>query len=199
MINKVYYINLEHRLDRKEHIEKLLDESGLLSISERINAISHVAGQIGCIMSHILTLEKFIESNEEYCLILEDDFSSDNSESLKLDIKKIFDDNIDFDIIQILGNHITLGDSVSGYLKKVIESQTTSGYIVNKKFVNTLLDNFRESLILISTYGVSHDFCLDQYWKRLQPISKWYCFYPALGYQMDGYSDILNTDVSYKC
>ena len=200
MISKVYFINLNHRLDRKEHIEKLLTDSDLINISERISAIYNKSlPHAGCVLSHILTIEKFIESNEQYCLILEDDFTTDNVNALKSDINKLFIDKIDFDIVQLSGNHIQLHNCECKYLKKVTDSQTTSAYIINKNFANTLLNNFRESYKLISDFGRRHEYCLDVYWKKLQPISKWYCYLPALGYQMDSYSDIENINASYKC
>jgi GR25 family glycosyltransferase involved in LPS biosynthesis len=200
MISKVYFINLDHRIDRKEHIEKLLTDSDLIDISERVPAIYNKSlPHAGCVLSHILTIEKFIESNEQYCLILEDDFITDNINTLKIDINKLFIDKIDFDIVQLAGNHIQLHDCEHTYLKKVTDSQTTSAYIISKNFANTLLNNFRESYKLISDFGRRHEYCLDIYWKKLQPISKWYCYLPALGYQMDSYSDIENINASYKC
>ena len=196
---KIYYINLNHRTDRRAHIEDLLKKSNLFSISERIDAIKNELGHIGCVLSHIKTLELFIESGDEYSIILEDDFITDTPDKLKDDIFKIFNDGVDFDLIQLAGNHINLTDSEYPYLKRVYDSQTTSGYIINRKFANILLNNFKESYNLISKFGRVHEYCLDIYWKSLQPISKWYCFYPTLGYQMDGYSDIEKNNVSYKC
>ena len=200
MINKVYFINLDHRIDRREHIEKLLTNSDLIDISERIPAIyNKLLPHAGCVLSHILTIEKFIESDEKYCLILEDDFTVDNIKTLKDDINKLFIDEIDFDIVQLAGNHIQLHDCEHRYLKKVTDSQTTSAYIISKNFANTLLNNFRESYRLISEFGRRHEYCLDIYWKKIQPVSKWYCYLPVLGYQMDSYSDIENKNASYKC
>jgi len=200
MINKVYFINLNHRLDRREHIEKLLKDSDLFDITERISALYNVVlPHAGCVLSHIASLERFIGSGEEYCLILEDDFTANNASTLKSDIQKLFDDGVDFDIVQLSGNHMRLDDCEFEYLKKVMDSQTTSGYIINKRFATTLLDNFKESYRLISEFGRQHNYCLDIFWKKLQPVSKWYCFYPALGFQMDSYSDIEKSHASYKC
>ena len=202
MINKVYFINLNHRLDRREHIEQLLKDSDLFDITERVSALYNKAlPPAGCILSHIVALERFIGSKAEYCLILEDDFTTNNIDTLKENIQKLFDDGVDFDIVQISGNHLNLesGGEYPSYLKKVFDSQTTSGYIINRRFTNTLLENFKESYTLISEFGRRHEYCLDIFWKKLQPISKWYCFFPPLGYQMDGYSDIEKRNVSYKC
>jgi GR25 family glycosyltransferase involved in LPS biosynthesis len=200
MINKVYFINLNHRLDRREHIEQLLKNSDLFDITERISALYNKnLPHAGCVVSHIAALERFIGSKENYCLIIEDDFTTDNTDILKSSINQLFIDNIDFDIVQISGNHQNLIDCEYSYLKRVIDSQTTSGYIITKSFAEKLLENFKESYSLISEFGRRHEYCLDIYWKKLQPISKWYCFSPTLGYQMDSYSDIEKMNASYKC
>jgi len=200
MISKVYFINLNHRVDRRSYIEKLLENSGLDIITERISAVNNpVVGAAGCIVSHILTLERFIGSKENYCLVLEDDFTSDNPTMLKNNIKRLFDDKVDFDIVQISGNHVDIRKCDYPYLKIVKDSQTTSGYIVNRRFATTLLDNFKECYKLISELGKQEQSCLDIHWKKLQPTSKWYCFFPSLGYQIDGYSDIEKAHTSYRC
>ena len=36
------------------------------------------------------------------------------------------------------------------------------------------------------------------YWKKLQPHSNWFICNPKIGYQMEDYSDIENTVVSYN-
>ena len=75
-IGKVYYINIDHRLDRKEQILKELDTVGIASSKiERISAIYKKGfGILGCGLSHKKAVEHFIESKEDYCIIFEDDF-----------------------------------------------------------------------------------------------------------------------------
>lgn len=199
MIEVVYYINLDSREDRKAHIEKTLKKCGLEKISNRISAIKREIGVMGCVESHILSLEKFIESNLEYALIIEDDLLVKDKENFKKNILKIFENSVDFDIVQISGNHINLLDCDFDFLKKVVDSQTTSGYIITRNFAPTLLANFKESLDLMKKNGKTHENCLDIYWKKLQPDSKWFAFVPVLGTQMPGYSDIENKDVFYNC
>jgi len=199
MIDIVYYINLDHRDDRRAHIEKTLKKCDLINISHRISAIKRDIGVMGCVESHILTLEKFIESGLDYALIIEDDLLIKEKENFKKELSKIFEKNIDFDLVQISGNHIKLDDCSYDFLRKVIDSQTTSGYIITRGFAPILLKNFRESLENMNKEGKKHENCLDIYWKKLQPDNKWFAFFPALGTQMPGYSDIENRDVYYNC
>lgn len=198
MIDKIYYINLDSRIDRNEHILDMLTECELIEITERVSAIYNDLGYLGCSLSHIKTIEMFIESNLQTCLIIEDDFFIKKRKSFIKNIKKLFDNNIDFDIVQLSGNHFKLELTNNRWLKKVIDSQTTSGYILTKDFAPILLNNFKESYDLLKE-DKNHFYFLDIYWKKLQPISKWYCFYPALGYQMKSYSDIEKRITSYRC
>lgn len=195
---KIYYINLKHREDRLEDIEKSLDECGLLDLSERFEAVEvKENGVLGCVLSHIGVIKKFINSDEEYAIIIEDDLFIKETSTFKGIIDNFFEQEIDFDVTQISGNHLNTKETKYGFLHKVIDSQTTSGYILSRKFSQTLLDNFEESCDLMKKYGKNYDYCLDIYWKKLQPNNNWFCFMPPLAYQKAGYSDIENKNVDY--
>jgi len=199
MIEVIYYINLDHREDRRIHIERTLKDCGLKKISKRISAVKREIGVLGCVESHIIAIENFIESNLKYALIIEDDLLIKDKDNFKKDLSNIFENKLDFDLVQISGNHLKLEDCDYDSLRKVIDSQTTSGYIITKDFAPILLNNFKESLELMNKDGKQHDNCLDIYWKKLQPENKWFAFFPALGVQMPGYSDIENKNVFYNC
>ena len=42
-----FYINLKHRADRREHIEKMKDKFEIFKNVERMDAILHERGEIG--------------------------------------------------------------------------------------------------------------------------------------------------------
>jgi GR25 family glycosyltransferase involved in LPS biosynthesis len=199
MIEIIYYINLDSREDRRAHIEKTLKKCDLENMSNRISAVKRDIGVMGCVESHIIALEKFIDSNLNFAMIIEDDLLIKDKDNFKKELSKIFENKLDFDLVQISGNHLKLEECEYDFLRKVIDSQTTSGYIITKDFAPTLLNNFKESLELMNKDGKQHDNCLDIYWKKLQPENKWFAFFPALGIQMPGYSDIENKDVFYNC
>lgn len=205
-IDKVYYINLDHRTDRLLEIEKVLDDLECPSEKrERIIAFTHPQfGTLGCTKSHMHALEKFIESGLESCLILEDDFIYESVERFNESINYIFKNKIDFDLIQLSYNHNGLQSTETSHkiLRKVLKSGTISGILVHKSFAPKLLANYKEGhqllLDYVQKYGcLIHDLIIDVYWQRLQPQSKWYCFSPRLGYQRESYSDIENKVVNY--
>ena len=199
-ITKVYFINLEKRKDRLEHIENVLFNK-LNFPKEKVERIEGVIvpnenGSVGCASSHIKILNKILREKQEVVLILEDDFDVYDPK-LFWDYINEFNLN-EWDLIQVSANLIEYQDSRLERLVKVVESQTTSGYIINIKFVNKLLRCFRESKReLINTKDTM--WAIDQNWKKLQKKSKWYCFNPRLGFQINGFSDIENKIVDYKC
>ena len=74
-IDGIVYINLDHRIDRKELIESEFER--LRISSEKIHCRSAVYNQLngtkGCLLSHIQSLTYAIEKGWEAVLILEDD------------------------------------------------------------------------------------------------------------------------------
>jgi hypothetical protein len=71
--DQVIYINLDERIDRKEHMEKNVLNNFLPEKVLRYSAIKHIKPYIGCTKSHIACLNIAIENNYENVMILEDD------------------------------------------------------------------------------------------------------------------------------
>ena len=102
-IQHAFYINLEHRTDRREQIEQELLIMGINS--QRFNAIHTTNGSIGCTMSHLRLLEKAILENYSHILILEDDIQFLEPETFKINFNKflkLHENN--WDVIIFSGN-----------------------------------------------------------------------------------------------
>ena len=57
-IDKIFYINLDERKDRKEQIEKEFEKFEIpLEKVERFEAIKHQYGMIGCSKSHFVSFK----------------------------------------------------------------------------------------------------------------------------------------------
>tara|TARA_B110000261_G_scaffold136859_1_gene154920 strand:- start:685 stop:1140 length:456 start_codon:yes stop_codon:yes gene_type:complete len=126
-IDKIYYINLEHRIDRKEHIEnqikKYIDPE--LSITKRFNAIENKNGHIGCSKSHLNIIEECIQNNYNNVLIFEDDFEFIIEESeFKNYLNKFFTKYSNYDILLLGVNGPSFANKSDFF--KVTNSQTTS-------------------------------------------------------------------------
>jgi GR25 family glycosyltransferase involved in LPS biosynthesis len=203
-IDKIYYINLEHRKDRREHMETWLRETGVPEEKiERIDAVyNKERGIVGCVQSHIKALETFINSDHLVCCLFEDDYIPVNKNSFWESIDSIFANNIEFDIIQLSYNKLESTNSSYTFLVKPTHAQTTSGYLITREFAPKLIENFKEGMEKLieyyDKYGIKNGYyCLDAYWDKLMPNYKWYVYHPRLGYQLESYSDIENSVVNY--
>lgn len=204
-IDCVYYINLDRRTDRCVEIESEIDK--LEVPNEKRVRISGVdmpgMGMLGCGLAHKYTVERFLASPHKNCLILEDDFEvTIEKDYLDYILNNIFEGEIPFDCLMLGGNILKREETDYPFLHKVLEGQTTSAYVITRDLAPILLQNLEESTHLLEQYyretGKRKDeYSLDQYWKRLQPISKWYIINPRAGRQRKSYSDIEEKVVDY--
>lgn len=194
VLDKIMYINLDHRTDRREEIESELNEKGL--DYERFSAIKDVRGAIGCCKSHLAVLKKARDHGYQNILVLEDDFQflTDKSEFEK-QIKKLFE--VHFDVCLLAYNTNNLQESPYPFLCKITDSQTASGYLVQSHYYDTLISHWEHSLKMFIETGNEPLYTCDQSWKTLQERDLWYCFKERMGIQRDSYSDIQKGMVSY--
>lgn len=196
-IGAIYYINLAHRTDRKKQFEQEMANIGFPQEKiHRIDAISKPSmGALGCGLSHIKALDTFLASEHSYCLIFEDDFMfSLNLDYCKFLLKYAFTHRPDFDLLMLSGNIMKSEPTDLFFLQRVLDGQTVSGILVPRHFAKCLRDTFQEAVLQLEEWYMKtnerkHEYCIDIYWKRLQPVSKWYIFSPKLGIQRESYSD----------
>ena len=190
-LNNTFIINLEDRVDRRYDS---LEQSNKISYDPIIfNAIKDNNGRIGCTMSHINVLKNAMELDLEYVVILEDDILICNENYIMYNVNKIM--TMDWNVI-ILGGVVRRESQINNMISKVIDCQTTTGYIVNKKYYMILYDNLNEGLELLKNTNNS-SYAIDIYWKKLQ-TNKWFCMKNKYIYQKSGYSNIENKIVDYK-
>jgi hypothetical protein len=206
-INRVYYINLDHRTDRKNDLLQWITETGFpLDKVERVPGVyipnkSHIAFTV----AHINALETFLKSGHDNCLILEDDFEPNNKATFWNDVDRIFKDKLDFDVVMCAFNdgvtQATAGPT--NYLIRMLYTYSTSGYIITKQIAPIVIDHFKDAV----RFGIHEEsitnkkatqYVGDVYWCKLMPLHKWYAFYPKLGHQRPSYSDIEQTFSDYN-
>jgi GR25 family glycosyltransferase involved in LPS biosynthesis len=204
-IDCVYYINLEHRTERRE---EFLNEMKLLGVPEskivRIDGVyTKGAGVIGCQYSHIKALTAFIESGHKNCIIFEDDFKINlDINYAKYLVRKLFEKNIQFDVV-MLGGSIHKAETTDILsMSKAHKVLTTSGYIITKEFAPVLKELWVQHLPLIEeeykkSGNILSEYCLDVVWTQIQPQNRWYIFNPKIGKQRESYSDIENKVTAY--
>jgi len=190
-INKIFYINLDKREDRKEEIESELKNYELFENSHRIQAIETPGqGILGCTMSHLNAIKLAKDRNYTNVLILEDDFQfTISKEEFENQLQIFFDSKIPYNICMISYNIQRSEPTEYPFLTKVVEAQTASGYIVHHSFYDKMIELYEWAIPLLRDTREHWHYANDQCWKRLQPESNWYCLTPRCGRQRPGYSD----------
>jgi len=205
-IDCIYYINLEHRTDRKE---QFLNEMKVLGVPDskivRIEGVyTKNCGAVGCGYSHIKALTAFIESGHKNCIIFEDDFKITlDINYTKYLLRKVFEKNIPFDVFMLAGNIHKAESTERIHIYKAHKVCTTSAYIITREFARILKELWLEYVPLLEEeYNKSgtilSDYCIDLVWTRIQPQYRWYIFIPRIGKQRESYSDIENKIVTYS-
>ena len=197
-IKNAFYINLEHRTDRKEHVKNELNNIGIKST--RFNAIKMTNGAIGCSLSHLKLLEDAKKNQLDHILIVEDDITFLDPSLFKTQINKFFElHNNKWDVILFAGNNMPPFEIIDDTCVKVSRCQTTTGYLVNGHYINVLISNIKMGLThLINSPGDTVKYAIDKFWFVLQNNSKWYLITPLTVVQREDYSDIEKRVTNYQ-
>lgn len=206
-IDKIYYINLDHRTDRKIEIENELNTHFTSDDQHKIirfPAIKHEQGLLGCSMSHLEVIKHARASNAKYIIVFEDDFEFLVSMEIFNDnITKLFqqvnENNLDFKVVMLAYNAINTYEIPNNdLLYATTNVQTCAGYLVNSKYFDELITCWEYGVAMYQQTWQDWIYCCDQYWKKLQN-EKWYLFKTRIGKQRAGYSDCGKRNVDYNC
>jgi GR25 family glycosyltransferase involved in LPS biosynthesis len=186
-IEKIVYINLDRRPDRREEIEGELHRAGLLG--ERFSAICTSPGSIGCAQSHLAVLKEARARGYRNILVLEDDFTFlvSKEECSRL-VGQALQEVPTFDVL-MFAYAINSCTPFSATLTKVQDGQTCAGYLVNQKFYDTLISTWEQSTAKLIRTGEHWNYACDHAWKTLQPGAEWYAFTMRIGKQRASFAD----------
>jgi len=195
-IKHTLYINLSSRPDRKQHVESQLQMLGIKG--ERFNAIKLPNGALGCSMSHLKCLENAKKEGWPHLLIVEDDIKFLKPILFKNQINKFLSTHKSWDVILISGNNIPPYQKIDDTCIKVSSCQTTTGYLVNGHYFDTLIENFRVGIKKLIENPEQHNlYAIDKFWFQLQKKDNWYLIIPLTVIQNEGYSDIEQRQTNY--
>jgi glycosyl transferase family 25 len=182
-IDKVFYINLPQRTDRKLEIETEFEKYGITNY-ERFNAIKHdTIGLVGCAKSHVGVLQIAKERGYQRVLIFEDDFQFVVSKQHFEDCMSKIED-IDFDVC-LLSYHLFQSTELpeTPFIEKVLDAQTASGYIINQHYYDTLINQISPAIPLLEQTNAHWLYANDVVWKALQKTDNWICMKERIGIQ----------------
>ena len=195
-IKHAFYINLASRPDRKQHVEEQLKIMGIEA--ERFNAIKLANGALGCSLSHLKCLETAKENNWSHLLVVEDDIKFLDPELFKNQLNKFFVNHNNWDVVIVGGNNVPPYQKIDDTCVKVSSGQTTTGYLVNGHYFDTLIENFRTGIKkLIENPQSPVLYAIDKYWFNIQKIHNWFLIIPLTVTQREDYSDIEKKATNY--
>ena len=197
-ITHSFFINLDHRTDRKQHVQKQLRSIGIFNPT-RFNAIRLPNGAIGCGMSHLRCLEHARDNAWDHVLIVEDDIQFLDPSLFVNQINAFLHNQKEWDVLLLAGNNVPPYREIDTTCVQVSFCQTTTGYLVKNHYFETLINNIR--------LGISHlirepnnriMYAIDKFWILLQRQDKWFLIIPLTVTQREDYSDIEKRPTNYK-
>lgn len=197
-MENVFYINLEHRTDRKEHVERELTQLGWKYT--RFNAIKMPRNPaLGCTLSHLKILDMAKANDLDYVIIVEDDILFTDKPLFLKNFNEVLLSGKQFDVCILSGNLLPpYSQFLSNSAIRVSHSQTTTGYMVQRHYYDTLINNIREGANLLLRNPTMRDYyAIDMYWLQLQKIHTWIIVVPLTVTQTESYSDIEGRTVNY--
>lgn len=192
-IMHAFYINLDHRNDRKEQFEEECRKMNLTV--ERFPAVLKSPGALGCAHSHRNLIRLARERKYPYVIVFEDDFEF-------LVSRETFDCILnslpsDYDVV-MLSYDLQQSEPYNEDFGRVLEVQSASGYIVSSRFYDTLLETWDKAVENYDNNPHCHWLYInDQSWKPLQPVSRWYYSIVRVGKQRPSWSDLSQAFVDY--
>jgi len=181
-VDKVVYINLDKRTDRDAHIRTVLAQFG--DKVTRMSAIETNPGFIGCLQSHIAVLKAAKHHGWKNVLVMEDDVEWNEFQTGYAIVERLAASHY---------NVIHLGPSAAKIVPgtyQLLDGQTTSSYLVNGHYIDTLLACYVAALPPLKQTLDECTYGSDQCWKRLMREGGWFAPTPALMYQRPDHSDI---------
>lgn len=181
----VYYINLHDDIERRINVEKQLynifDEKDVV----RFEAYYDEYGPYGVGISHIEVLKKALLQSKNNIFIFEDDVE------WTLDKEQIYDiiNSIDDYDITLLYYNIGHMENVLTYKKYeknknlflCNNARSCAGYLINKKFIQKLLEVWENTVPNIKKYKPDNfPYLIDRSWNILENNNKFFCTIPRL-------------------
>ena len=197
-IKHVVYINLDHRTDRRVEVERELENVGLLGVAERYSATKAKDGRIGCTLSHLRCIQTAKKKGLSHLMLVEDDIQFLKPTVFTEQLNKFLQSGIEWDMILLAGNNLPPHIQVHESAIKVSRCQTTTGYIINRHYYDTLINNMREGITNLMKQPSQHfHYAIDKFWFRLQMRDRWFLITPLTVTQRESFSDIEQRTTNY--
>ena len=182
-IDKIFYINLEDRPNRKIFMEEQLQ---LLDIPfERFPAINSRKNGVGCTRSHLEVYKLARDRGYKTILILEDDFQFDISKiEFESKLTQLFN-GPSFDVCFISNTSVEREEPIPdfAFVHRVFNVYGAEGYIVNCHYLTTLIELYEVAVVKLEQTGMHWLYISDRAWLPLLAKDQWIRFTTRMGHQ----------------
>jgi hypothetical protein len=206
-----FYININERTDRREKIEKHLDDFNIKGV-ERLEGFTDTnSNTLNCKKSHYETYRKLLDSGHETVLVLEDDCLF--SDVLKNRTEQILNDinSTDWDMFWLGCRNRRNTIPYKNNCYRVSSVSYAQSYLIKKNFAKNIIDNYpadqyvhiSDEMLCLAAYNpdvvkdpsVFYD--LDQPLDVITPDWVSLCYQYPLSTQYASYSNLWHIDVDY--
>lgn len=140
------------------------DYYSALSTHFKFNKTLMTPGEIGCALSHVRVLEKFLMSDKKFALIIEDDVIGDDTDLEYIEsLVECLDDNSILicggQLINNLTKRLLFGEKIFGSIYRVANASKcyisgTCCYVVTRKVARHIIDHQKNMLTVADDWGV---------------------------------------------
>lgn len=183
-IDHIFYINLDHRTDKKERMESQLNALGLTY--ERFPGILQRQNGVGCTKSHLEAQKLARERGYKNVLIMEDDFTFEvTKEQWEERLTALFESGPKFDVCFLSNTSIAQDEPVPGcsFLKRALDVYGAEAYILQNHYYDTLIDTYSRAVPLLEQTGAHWLYISDRAWVPLLQRDQWVRFIDRFGRQ----------------
>lgn len=192
---EIFYINLEHRIDRLKKIEDQFSRLGIYN-AKKIKAIRNDFGALGCALSHKSIYEQVIDRNK-LIVICEDDVVFHCSKTELENLINTFYNDSRLDVL-CLAHKSKLKMSVSDVFYITPNIQTMSCYVLKPSMVTKFIFIANQSISGLMNGKTERTHAIDQVWKKLQSSNIFVVPKLKCVTQGQSYSDIRKKVVNYN-
>lgn len=190
-IDRIFYINLDKHVDRRNEMEQEFEKMDIIHHNqqnpdkkltyERFSAIQHDSVDIGRGKSHIGVLKIAKERGYSNIIIFEDDFVfTVTKDELHKQLGYLNGVYMDACILSggYMGHNVT---NMTPNLYRLFNAKTTSGYLINCRYNEILIDCFQSTLDQLERTKYNHIYSIETAWHSLQATDPWYTLKTMIG------------------
>jgi GR25 family glycosyltransferase involved in LPS biosynthesis len=142
-------------------------------------------------MSHLKILQQAIKEGWPHVAIIEDDTLFLDPGLFVTQLNQFLKTHDTWDVVLMAGNNLPPFERIDDTCVRVSHCQTTTAYIVNGHYMETLANNIKEGIQKLMREPEKHIiYAIDKYWLQLQKKGFWFLITPLTVVQREDYSDI---------